>query len=210
MFFLFGVALAYIEAAVVVYLRAIFYPDGFTFPLSQGIPSQFRYYIFVEIARETATLVVLFTIAHLIGTNFLTRLAWFLTLFAVWDIFYYVWLKVLLNWPGSFMEWDVLFLIPTTWAGPILAPIIISLTMLLIAVTILYRQAKARPLSAGGFHLTAFLLISIVLIVLFCYAGQHITDPDYNNYFSWPIFLACETAALLIFIICCLKKTTIK
>ena len=31
---LLAIALAYIEAAVVVYLREIFYPNGFTFPIS--------------------------------------------------------------------------------------------------------------------------------------------------------------------------------
>lgn len=69
----------------------------------------------------------------LAGRDTLQRLAYFLYTFAVWDIFYYVWLKLLLDWPSSFLTWDVLFLIPVPWIGPVLAPLICSLTMVLMA-----------------------------------------------------------------------------
>ena len=147
-------------------------------------------------------MVVLFSIAHLVGHNFRTRLAYFLTLFAVWDIFYYVWLKVLLDWPGSVMDWDVLFLIPTTWAGPVLAPVLISLTMLFMAVGILYRESRGRPLTAGKGHILIFIVISIVLVGLFCWTGRYITHTDYDKYFSWTLFIAGEIVTIVLFLKC--------
>ncbi|MHC4753080.1 MAG: hypothetical protein ACYTFW_24855, partial [Planctomycetota bacterium] len=142
----FSIAFGYIEAAVVVYLREIFHPDGFTFPMTIfGIGPHWKRFLLTEIGRETATIVLIFTGAWLFGRNLQQRFAYFLTIFAVWDIFYYVWLKVLINWPASIMDWDILFLIPVTWASPVLYPVLISITLLIFAGIILYRCSCSRP-----------------------------------------------------------------
>src|SRR3981189_1372652 len=115
----FSIAMATLESAVVVYLRALYYPDGFTVALKlidQRI-------LLIEIAREGATLLMLVGIGLLAGRNFKDQFAYFLLSFAVWDIFYYLWLKVFIGWPSSLLEWDILFLIPFTWLGPVLAPV---------------------------------------------------------------------------------------
>ncbi|NQT01098.1 MAG: hypothetical protein HQ580_03680, partial [Planctomycetes bacterium] len=137
---IFSIAFAYIEAAVVVYLREIFHPDGFTFPLTTfGLDPLWERLLLTEIGREAATIVLIFTGSWLFGKNRRQRFAYFMTIFAVWDIFYYVWLKVLLDWPSSIMDWDILFLIPDTWASAVLYPVLISITMLVFAAVILYR-----------------------------------------------------------------------
>ena len=98
---IFSIAFAYIEAAVVVYLREIFYPDGFSFPLTIfAIDPLWRRFLLTEIGREAATIVLIFMSAWLFGRNRRQRFAYFLTIFAIWDIFYYVWLKVLIDWPA--------------------------------------------------------------------------------------------------------------
>jgi len=98
----FSIAFGYIEAAVVVYLRQIFHPDGFIFPMTVfGTGPLFKRFLLTEIGREAATIVLIFTGAWLSGHNRQQRLAYFLIIFAVWDIFYYIWLKVLLDWPAS-------------------------------------------------------------------------------------------------------------
>ena len=48
-------------------------------------------------------------------------------MFGVWDLFYYLWLKVLIGWPRTWLEWDVLFLIPAVWLGPWICPAAIAL-----------------------------------------------------------------------------------
>ena len=139
---IFSVAMAALESAVVVYLRALYYPDGFSvaFRLIDA------HIIQVELLRELATLVMLVTIGYLAGKSFAERMAYFLLSFAVWDIFYYGWLKVLIDWPASIMEWDILFLIPFTWLGPVLAPILCSLTMILLSLVLLRHNRAVPPL----------------------------------------------------------------
>ncbi len=122
---LYAVAMGYLEAAVVVYLRAIYYPEGFSFPLKPmdaGI-------LGMEIGREAATVVMIFAIAWAAARSRWQTLIGFALVFGVWDIAYYVGLKILLGWPPSLFELDVLFLIPTVWVGPVWAPSLIALPM---------------------------------------------------------------------------------
>ncbi len=142
--FLFAIAMAFVESAVVVYLRAIYYPDGFAFPL-QPLTD---YKIIIEICREAATLVMLMAVAHISGRKFWERFAYLIFIFGVWDIFYYVWLKVLLNWPATILDWDILFLIPLPWIGPVIAPVSISIIMIICSVMIIKsieRENEFRP-----------------------------------------------------------------
>jgi hypothetical protein len=189
----FGIAFAYIESAVVVYLRAVFYPDGFNFPLVDFDDiAGFGPYLLAEIGREAATLVLMFTASYMLGRNLRRRFAYFLTIFAVWDIFYYVWLKVLIDWPASVMDWDILFLIPVAWAGPVLAPVVTSLTMLIIAVVLF----GDRPVKLTLPRLAGFAALVLMIIVVFCNAGLNSTKPDYKLYFSWPGFVALHAALI--------------
>ncbi len=139
--FLFAVAMGYMESAVVVYLRAIYYPSGFDFPLK--MMSQIL--SITEIYREAATIVMIVAIGILLAKYRLHRFAWFLIVFGIWDIAYYVFLKVLIGWPDSFFTTDILFLIPCIWTGPIVAPLINSILMLVLAGTILINRKGAKP-----------------------------------------------------------------
>ncbi|MBW8049638.1 MAG: hypothetical protein FVQ77_04730 [Cytophagales bacterium] len=126
---IFCIAMGFFEAAVVVYLRELYYPEGFQFPIKIMTPNVFV----VELIREISTIVMLCIIGIICGKNFYERLAYFIYCFAVWDILYYVGLKVFLDWPPSLLTWDILFLIPIVWVGPVLAPVICSVTMILLA-----------------------------------------------------------------------------
>jgi hypothetical protein len=136
----FSIAMGFLEAVVVVYLRQLYYPEGFAFPLKPMVLEKF----FIESLREASTLVMLISVGVVAGKIFYERFAYMLYCFGVWDIFYYVWLKVLLDWPESFLTWDILFLIPVVWAGPVLAPITCAVTMVAIGVCILYLHDKGR------------------------------------------------------------------
>ena len=200
---IFSIGLAFIEAVVVVYLRTIFFSEGFVFPLVDFISDQrWLQFLRIEACREGAILAVLLCSSWLFGRDFRTRLAYFLTIFAVWDIFYYIWLKVLLGWPSSIMEWDILFLIPVIWAGPVLAPVIISLTMLTGAMLILRRESCGQPLRISRVAAYGFILVSLLFVGHFCYAGMHVSQIDYKSYFNWLIFLGCEVAAIILIFQC--------
>jgi hypothetical protein len=139
----FAVAMAYVESAVVVYLRSIYYPQGFAFPLVL-MPSGM---VAIEIGREAATLVMLLGVAVLAGTDRWDRIAAFCVAFGVWDIAYYIWLWVFLRWPPSPFTWDVLFLIPVPWIGPVMAPVIVSMVLIVGGLLLLRRRAGGQ---AGG------------------------------------------------------------
>jgi hypothetical protein len=130
--------MGFVEAAVVVYLRRIYYPGGFAFPLKPLTDSL----IGIEVLRETATIFMLLSIAVLAGKRIWERFAYFLFCFGVWDIFYYVWLKVLLDWPSTIFDWDILFLMPMPWIGPVIAPVTISMLMILLGLFIIYSFYK--------------------------------------------------------------------
>ncbi len=210
----FSIAFAYIESAVVVYLRAIFHPDGFTFPLRNfDTILQNKAILLTEIGREAATIVLIFTGAWLFGRNIQQRFAYFLTIFAVWDIFYYVWLKVLSaylnaipNWPQSIMDWDILFLIPMAWAGPVAAPVLVSIILLVFAIIILYRDCRGKSIKAGKIEWFSFITAGVIIVVSFCIPGPHIAEPDYQSYFYWSIFALGNIIALALFVKCLLKS----
>lgn len=203
----FSIAFGYIEAAVVVYLRQIFHPDGFIFPMTVfGTGPLFKRFLLTEIGREAATIVLIFTGAWLSGHNRRQRFAYFMIIFAVWDIFYYVWLKVLLDWPASIMDWDILFLIPVTWASPVLYPVLISITLIAFAVVILCRSSYGRSVRATLPDWLAFSTAGLIIVVSFCLPGLHITEQDFASYFYRPLFAAGLLLSILTFVKCCLNS----
>jgi hypothetical protein len=193
---LFSIAFAYIESAVVVYLRVIFHPGGFGFPLPVfELNPLWRRLILTEVGREAATLVIIVTGGCLFGRNRRQWWAYALVIFAVWDIFYYVWLKVLIDWPASIMDWDILFLIPMAWASPVLYPVLVSIAMFGVAVAILWRDERNQPVRLGRPAGLASLAGCTIIMVSFCIGGSHINKPDYAEYFWWPLFAVGYTLA---------------
>ena len=165
---LFSVAMGFLETAVVVYLRAIYYPAGFDFPLVNMNNS----IAITELGREAATIIMLVGIGILSGKNPTQRFALFLYSFAIWDIFYYVFLKLLLNWPESLFTWDILFLIPLPWVGPVICPCIISLSMILLAGVLVYFNDKNPSLKINSKEWILFITGSVIVIfsfILDCY-----------------------------------------
>ncbi len=164
----FSIAMGFLETAVVVYLRAIYYPHGFDFPLVNMNNS----IAITELGREAATIIMLVGIGILSGKNPTQRFALFLYSFAIWDIFYYVFLKLLLNWPESLFTWDILFLIPLPWVGPVICPCIISLSMILLSSTLVYFNDKSPAIKVKSKEWILFITGSVVVILSFtidCY-----------------------------------------
>ena len=139
----FAVAMAFVEAAVVVYLREII-GAGPVFPMKE-IPALL---LVVEVGRETATIVMLVSVAVLSVRGGLRRMGAFLLAFAIWDIFYYVWLYATIGWPAGLADWDVLFLIPVPWVGPVWSVLLLGTGMIAFSVRFLGAPEDA-PFSPG-------------------------------------------------------------
>jgi hypothetical protein len=124
---IYAIAMAWVESAVVVYLRTMidrivpYQPNPL--PIFAGLGE-------IELGREAATLVMLLTIGWLAGRTWYSRLSYAAIAFGVWDIFYYILLVPMSGWPSSLLDWDILFLLPLPWWGPVIAPVSISILLI--------------------------------------------------------------------------------
>ena len=164
----FAIAFAFVESSVVVYLRALYYPDGFSFPL-QELPAG---HLLVEVIREAATIVMLAAVAFIAGTSRWERFGQFLFAFGIWDLAFYLWLKVILDWPASFVEWDILFLIPLPWIGPVIAPVLVALLMAVCGTILITREARGETFRPGKVTWVAALLATALIL------GSFLWDTD--------------------------------
>ena len=182
----FAIAFALVEAAVVVYLRQLFYPEGFSFPLKPMEPDILK----VEMLREAATLVMLGAAGAMTGKNGWQKFAFFLYAFGLWDIFYYVWLKVFLGWPESFLTPDLLFLLPVVWWGPVLAPMIVAASLCAAAITIVYLRERGARFTARLSDVALVSAGAAVILYTFMIDAPLIEaggpPPDYR----WTLFFA--------------------
>ena len=134
---LYATSMGFLEAAVAIYLRALYYPQGF----AVATPVELSPLIYrVDLFREAATIVMLLTVGYLAFTKIKDKIWAFFWLFAVWDLSYYFFLKLILNWPISLKTLDVLFLIPIPWIAPVWLPI--SLFSVVLIVTTYHFFAK--------------------------------------------------------------------
>lgn len=200
---LFSIAMGFLESAVVIYLRAIYYPNGFNFPLVSMNTS----IAVTELGREAATTIMLAGIGIVAGKNNTQQFGWFLYCFAIWDIFYYLFLKVLLNWPESLFTWDILFLIPLPWVGPVICPCIISFSMILLAIVLIHFNEKNSAFKINfreWFLLISGSIIVILSFIVDCckfirsYNGNAIDAVSHYipNHFDWWIFFLGEALIL--------------
>ncbi|HSH66251.1 MAG TPA: hypothetical protein VLB84_10745 [Bacteroidia bacterium] len=198
---LFSIAMGFMETVVVVYLRKLYYPDGFSFPLV----SMDSTILAVEFLREAATLIMLLAIGILAGKTASQKFAFFIFCFAIWDLFYYVFLKVVLDWPESFFTWDILFLIPVPWVGPVIAPCIVSLTMIFLTISIVYFAEKGLNTKLKNKEWLLFICGS--LIVIFSFSSDYFKYISFSDKkiinrftpvnFNWLLF--CTGELLIIF-----------
>lgn len=134
----FGIAMAHFEGVVVVYLRKVLGISNTesNIELIDKFPKR---YILFEKTREVATIVMLATLAILVGESWFDKMVVFLWTFAFWDLFYYLSLYILIKWPPSLTTIDVLFLIPKPWIAPVWLPVgISSITIITIAIIYLF------------------------------------------------------------------------
>jgi hypothetical protein len=189
----FAIAMAWVESAVVFDLRTFvgriepYQPDPL--PLVGKLGP-------VELVREFATMVMLFTVGVLAGKTWRARWGYTMVAFGVWDIFYYVFLKVMCGWPHSLLDWDILFLLPLLWWGPVLAPVLIALLMIVWGT--LATQFEPKPASRVSNTLTWSICITGMLLALYLFMADSIRVADQGvevvrkvlpTAFNWSLFL---------------------
>jgi hypothetical protein len=194
----FGISMGFFEAAVVIYLRELYYPHEFSFPMVP-IPQKIA---LTEILRETASLLMLLSVSLVTGKDNIRRLAYFLLTFATWDITYYLFLKLILKWPAAITDWDILFLIPFPWYAPVLAPCIASTMMLIFSFSLI--KSPEMPLTKLIRPVHMILLLGGCLLIITSFTADHLSqaykmiiEPSTSlipniipDQFLWGIFIA--------------------
>ena len=204
--FLFGVSFGYVEAAVVVYLRTIYEPIRSQVhrdrPASEPVPlmtldevrataPEKSWLARVEVVREAGTLVMLAAVAMVVtGAPHLWPPA-FCVAFGTWDLFYYVFLKWLVDWPDSLLTWDVLFLIPVPWVAPVLAPIVVSLSLIAGGLAALKRTVRMKLA-----HWTILALGGILILLSFMVDFRNTLSGGLPHPFAWSTFVIGELAGV--------------
>jgi hypothetical protein len=168
----YAAALAWLEAATVAYLRLLV--DRVQPYQPAPLPMN-PHLVQIELVREAATLVMLAVIGWLAGRTAFDRLGYSMIAFGTWDILYYCFLRPTTGWPMSVLDWDVLFLIPLPWWGPVLAPVLLAGWMIVFGAMLLRGQGQRGPgrapagvwawaIAGSTLALVAFLLPSIMAL----------------------------------------------
>jgi hypothetical protein len=144
-----AVAFGIVEAGLVSVYRTLLDPHGTLFPLLQ-LPDGV---LWIEQAREVATLVLLVGVANLLSSRFSSAFAGFLLAFGVWDLVYYGALLAFLGWPRHLGDWDLLFLVPVPWLAPVWAPMLVSLCMVAAGSLALGHESRRGAFHVGWAHL---------------------------------------------------------
>lgn len=189
---LFAIAMAYVESTVVVYIRRIY---GIS-DLLLDIPSFDPVLAPIEVGRELATLIMLLAVGFAVGKSLQSRLSFTFIIFGVWDIFYYIWLRLFIGWPNSLFSQDILFLIPLPWWGPIIAPVLIACLMVVGGILAVISEDNGCRIMLSAFDWTT--LIPGVLIMLYSFMEDAISiiPADVETLaqlrptsFNWPIYI---------------------
>jgi hypothetical protein len=170
---IYGVAMGVLEGAVVIYLRRLYFPGGFQFPMW----SVDRNIFIVELWRELATILMLSAVGAIAGRNRGERFAYFLYAFGIWDLVYYAVLKLALDWPASFLTWDILFLLPVPWVGPVITACLVALTMIAFGITVVRFTSAGVDVDMLGRERVLLWLGALVVIVSFTREWLQVEGP---------------------------------
>jgi hypothetical protein len=122
------------------------------------------------------------------GRTGLERLAWAAVVFGTWDIVYYLGLRVIIGWPTSLETWDVLFLVPAPWVGPVWAPGVVSLALVASGLAAARQLRSGRQIAIGPARALAALAGGGLVIASFLVDTQRVLAGDPSPWSGWLIF----------------------
>lgn len=192
----YAVAMAYLEAAVVVYLQtALNAKVGAVFPLLPA--DETTGLIAIEAGREAATIAMIAAVGVLAGRTWLERLAWGAVVFGVWDIGYYAWLYVFSGWPPTLGTPDILFLLPVPWVGPVWSPMAVSAALVGVGLAAASAIRRGRVISIARWHLAAGLGGGLLVILSYTLDAGRLIEGGMPGPYPWPVFAAGMLVALV-------------
>ena len=184
----YATAMGYLEAAVVVYLRAALGEALASTPVQVSL--DIAPFVGIEVARELATLVMIGAVGWLAGRSGWERLAWSAIVFGTWDIVYYVGLYLASGWPPTLDTWDVLFLVPVAWVGPVWAPMAVSAALIAGGLLAARRLRAGNRIQPRPRELAVALLGGLLVVLSFVLDAQRVLAGDLAPWTGWPVLLS--------------------
>ncbi len=206
---IFSAAFGYVEAAVVAYLRSIYTPlrahfysvnPGELFPLLtlgqlRTLGPEHVGRLKIELGRELATMLMLAGTAMIAARTLREWLAAFVVCFGIWDITFYLFLKILIDWPASLLTWDILFLLPVPWTGPV----IVALSMVGSGLVLLWREYNNKPIHIMKLQVSLIVLGGLLILAAFMWDFRNTAGGGNPRPFNWILFIFGEAIGLLSF-----------
>ena len=185
----FAIAMAWLEAATVFYIRTLVDRldpyQAHPLPIDGALGN-------VELWREAATLVMIAALGALAGRTWRRRAGYAALAFGAWDLFYYVFLRLICGWPKSLFDWDILFLLPLPWWGPVLAPVSIAMVMVVWGTLATQSDRELRrarwPWAFGWTGIALALAVFMIDAWRALPGGREAVLEVLPTRFNWPVF----------------------
>jgi hypothetical protein len=201
---LFGIVFGYVEAAAVVYIRLLYEPihqrlfpgraRDDLFPLftieqwaREGPPAATP---LLEVGRELGTILLVVLVAWAVSGKAGHWFASFVLAFGAWDVFYYLWLRLMIGWPRSLFDWDLVFTAPLPWVSPVAAPLLVATLMVITGIVVLVCDAEGRPIRPRWLHWVAVLGGGLIGMSAFWWDARSMLASGIPESFNWPLLFA--------------------
>jgi len=162
----------------------------------------------IELGREISTIIILLSVGIIAGRKKIHKFCFFIIAFGIWDIFYYIWLYVMLGWPENLMTWDLLFYVPLPWVGPVITPVLIAIAMTVGGSLIIYFDQKGYEIRWHWYDLLIELICAAIMIVAFCWDWKNILQVPGDimhtgipNPFAWWLYLPAYVFSIIYFVV---------
>lgn len=190
--FILAAAFGIIEGSVAIYLRPVFNQADFNFEIKILQPEKMngtqKKILATEVWREFFTLILIGAAAAIAADSIIRWAGYYVFIFSIWDLFYYLWIFMRVNWPTSLFSWDILFLIPKMWLAPVIVPILISTVGLVISLMVIRILDKFRTAVFDLQHWVPLVLALVFWLISFLNkSSAGMTDFPQN--YSWSLFI---------------------
>jgi hypothetical protein len=219
---LFGIVFGYLEAATVVYIRLVYEPIHQRLFPEREADDLFPLFSFeqwaregpaclqtpaLEVGRELGTVAAVALVALAVGQSYRQWAASFFLALGVWVWSYYGWLKVMVGWPHSLSDWDLIFAAPLPWVGPVGAALTVGATMVVTSGCFVWKEVAGQPLKAGRWGWLALGGGSLTLTGAFWWDYRNVLASQYPQPFNWILLVAGLSLVLLGMVMAWLRST---
>jgi hypothetical protein len=109
-------------------------------------------------------------------------------------------LKVFINWPAEWLEWDVLYLIPVPWISPWEAPVIVSIGFIVTSYFVLKHPERFAERIFNKLEWTLEIFSAGLILWSFFWQTNNVLNGKIPDYYPWWIFIIGMALGILIFL----------